>query len=213
MVRDVDVSVYWRDAVGESEEFKKIAETENPWFAVVWKAFERVLDNQFIDSMDDYGLNKWEKFLKVSPLATDTYEDRRFRIKALLMGDLPYTMRSLTNKLNNICGEGNVQINYIKSDFLLNIRIALAAKNQKSAVAELLKRILPANIILSLDLLYNKHETLADFRHNELQMYTHDQLRTEVLQHYSNGVGFGVKGAVNYSGSVEDTVSGVAEKE
>lgn len=212
MLRTVDISQYWRNAVKESEEFKEIAAAENPEFYLVWQAFERVLNNQFLDTMDDFGLGKWEKFLKITPLATDTFGDRRFRIKALLMGDLPYTMRSLINKLNNICGQGNVQVNYIKSDFLLEIKIALEAKEQKAAVGVLLKRILPANIILSLDLLYNKHETLADFRHSELKRYTHNELRSEVLQHNAE-VGFGLKGTVNYGESVESSTVGAVNYE
>lgn len=150
MLRVVDISRYWRNAVKESKEFKQIAAAENPEFYLVWQAFERVLDNQFLYTMDDYGLSKWEQFLKVSPFATDTIDDRRFRIKTLLMGDLPYTMRSLINKLNNICGQENVQVSYIKPEFLLDIRIAFEVKNQNAAVAELLRRILPANIIYHL---------------------------------------------------------------
>jgi len=44
-----------------------------------------------------------------------------------------------------------------------------------------LQRVIPANMIIDLRLIYNQHLTLKQFTHAHLQTYTHNQLRNEVI--------------------------------
>ncbi|MEA4934801.1 MAG: hypothetical protein VB071_14650, partial [Lawsonibacter sp.] len=70
------------------------------------------------------------------------------------------------------------------SAFTLTVRVALTAKQNYDDVESMLGRIVPANLVIDLSLLYNQHQYLAGFSYGRLAAYTHDQLRNEVI---SNG--------------------------
>ena len=47
----------------------------------------------------------------------------------------------------------------------------------------MLNRVVPANMVIDLDLLYNQHSDFDGLTHEELSVYTHQQLRDEVISH------------------------------
>ena len=44
-----------------------------------------------------------------------------------------------------------------------------------------MKRVIPANMIMDIDLKYNTYAMLAEFTNKQLNTYTHKQLREEVM--------------------------------
>ena len=48
-------------------------------------------------------------------------------------------------------------------------------------VDKLVRRMAPANLIITVELRYNQHLTLAKFTHAQLSQYTHKELREEVI--------------------------------
>ena len=65
--------------------------------------------------------------------------------------------------------------------YKLVVRVALSASKQYSEVEKLLKRTVPANMLIDLALLYNQHQTLAGFTHQQLSAFTHKELREDDL--------------------------------
>ena len=182
MIREVDIIKYWQIALQDVLEFRKIAETENPEFVLTWEGFQKVWDNQYIDTLTVEGCIRWEKLLGISPKASDTLADRRFAILTKINGDLPYTWNSLLKKLNTLCeGDNEITMTYDNDNFILSVKVALTSKKHLNEVADLLERIVPANIIYDCDLKYNTYQMLRDYTHQALQAYTHEQLRNEVL--------------------------------
>ena len=137
--------------------------------------------NQFIESLDEEGVQRHEKILTIKPKATDSLEDRRFRILARYNEQLPYTIRRLHQQLIALCGEGGFTLNRNVAEKKITARVALTAKNNFTDVEKLLDKETPQNTIIDLSLLYNQHSTLAQFTHAQLSAYTHDQLRNEVI--------------------------------
>lgn len=164
-------------------EIREICEAEQPEVELLWGGLESAFLDMFIDSLDEYGCSRWEKILKVTPFPSDTLADRRFRIKTLVNSQLPYTYTHVYDVLTNICGEGKFVMTLNHSSYVLTILLELTVKRQLDIVIEKLGAILPANLILIVDLRYNQHQKyIGHFTHEDLSVYTHDQLRNEVIE-------------------------------
>ena len=50
-------------------------------------------------------------------------------------------------------------------------------KDQKNAILELMSRVLPANMIYSVEIIYNEYSMFKTMKYNQLKTYTHSQLR------------------------------------
>lgn len=153
---------------------------EQPEYEIAWPEAQRLKDNQFVHTMDAYGVGRWERMLGLVRKASDTLEDRRFRILVQLNVTLPYTMQRLRETLDSLVGSGYA-LALDHNEYTLTVRVALAARAQMEAVEAVLHRMVPANIVIDLSLMYNKHEQLRPYTHAQLAAYTHEQLRSEVM--------------------------------
>lgn len=173
---------YLPDVVRDYAEFQGLTAGEQPEFEQVWDQADELLENQFILTAGNLGLSRWEKILGVVPKATDTLDDRRFRILARLNEELPYTVPQLRNILKMLCGEGNFSAEIETGTYELTVKIGLAAKSNFRDVETLLGRISPENLIINLSQLYNAHARLNQFTHAQLAAYSYYDLRNEVLK-------------------------------
>ena len=55
MIREVDLVSYLPPFMAEFKEIMATLEAENPEFVLVWEAADRVLQNEFIETSDEYG--------------------------------------------------------------------------------------------------------------------------------------------------------------
>lgn len=177
---NIDIKDYWPLVIKRILEFEKIADAENPEINNLWAAHKDVLDNQFIKTLTEEGCKRWENILNIVPMGTDTLEDRRFRILARINADLPFTFRQLENMLYALCGD-DYTLELLNNEYKLVIRLTLSIRRQYDEVSSLLKKVVPANLIIDLDLLWNQYLILEPFTHEELEEYLHRELREEDL--------------------------------
>lgn len=162
-------------------EFKEIAKAEKKEIYDLWQELEDVLNDAYINHATVDGIDRWEKIFKVVPKPTDTDEIRRFRIIARLNEQLPYSYRNLELQLKNLCGDKGYTMELKNNDYILKVRVELKVKEKYDEVDSLLNRVMPANIVIDLSLLYNQHKTLAKFTHAQLSKFTHKHIRNEVM--------------------------------
>lgn len=177
---NIDLKDYWPLVTKKILEFEKIADAENPEINNLWAAHKKVLDNQFIKTLTEEGCARWENILNIVPMGTDTLEDRRFRILARINADLPFTFRQLENMLYALCGD-DYTCELVNNEYKLVVRLALGIRRQYDEVSSLLKKVVPANLLIDLDLLWNQYLLLEPFIHEDLEPYTHEELREENL--------------------------------
>ena len=171
----------WPPIMQELEEFQKIAEIEELYFEQLKQEIQNIVDDQFIQTATEKGIARREKMLKVSPFADDTLETRRFRVQGLWIDKLPYTYRVLLERLDSLCGPDGYVIELNAGEYSLNIKIELTRKRMFDEVVRITRQMVPANIVITVELRYNQHLTLANFTHEQLGQYTHYQLRNEVI--------------------------------
>ena len=171
----------WPPIIQELEEFQKIAEIEEAFFERLKQEIQNIVDDQFIQTATENGIARREKILKISPFADDTLETRRFRMQGLWADKLPYTYRVLLERLDSLCGPDGYVIELNAGEYNLNIKIELTRKRMFDEVVKISRQMVPANIVITVELRYNQHITLANFTHEQLSQYTHNQLRSEVI--------------------------------
>ena len=165
-------------------EFKEIMRVEQPQIDQLWDDLDSLLNEAFISDESAIGAKRWESILDITPLDTDSVEVRNFRIRGRLLEDAPYTYRSLCNQLGALCGEDGYSVVLNHDAYTLKIRVALKSKSLKHEVDKLTERVVPLNLILDVDLMYNTHRIIKNtgLTNAQLKAYTHSQLREEPFE-------------------------------
>ncbi|MGG0718666.1 putative phage tail protein [Robertmurraya massiliosenegalensis] len=181
MAREVNILSYLPSILREIKEYVEIAKVEDPQLERLWQEIENALDNQFVTTANECGVQRYEKILNLSAPGTDTLETRRFRILTRYQEQAPYTNKVLRQLLDSLLGENGYALVRDIEGKKITVKIELTVKGQFDAVVVMLERITPMNMILTVELRYNQHSKLAEFTHNQLATYTHSYIRNEVL--------------------------------
>ena len=167
--------------LAEYQEMKLIMETEQPEVGQLWNEHSQSLDNMFLQTADEPSVSRYESMLGISLNPTLSLNERRFQLQLKFNEQLPYTLRALNQKLETVCGPGEFDIELVSSEYKLTVKVGLTSKQNLQSVKEMVERMVPCNLIWTVTLKYNQHETLAQYTHEHLGQYTHNQLRNEVL--------------------------------
>ena len=179
--RTVLLRAYLPEALKDVRELDAIMSAETGEIEDLWRACEDCMNDQFISEATKNGIERREKMLGITPFATDTLDDRRFRVLSRYIEDIPYTRKSLINMLTSLCGEGGYQLVISTGTFSVSVKVALTAKKQVDSVRELLERILPYNMAFSVTLLYNTWEQIKRLTWGELKLLTWNEIREEAM--------------------------------
>ena len=172
---------YLPEELKKYKEFQAIGDTVDKQFDKLETDKRRVLLNGFIMSLDDYGCTRWEKMLHLVRRDSDSLEDRRKRILIKFLNQLPYTEKRLREMLDSICGEDGYHLEVNITEECVRVKIELGRKNQFREVQKMLEDIVPLNLWLDVQLLYNTHRVLGGYTHRHLAKFTHRGLREEDL--------------------------------
>ena len=137
---------YLPDFMAEYKEMQLITDVENPEYNLFWEILRQTVDNQFIITCDDQGISKFEKMLKLYPYESDTLEMRIARVLVEWNAQLPYTMRSLKQMLDVLCGAGNYRIKLRNDEYVLVIDTYFYDSKMLTQLNKLLLKVLPANL-------------------------------------------------------------------
>lgn len=168
---------YLPPVLKEIEELNTILDAQQSEVYDLSAGLENMFKDQFIKDATERGLSKREKIFGIQPKATESESDRKFRIYTRLSEQLALTLPRLKQQLGYLC---NNDYSVSLKEYTLKVRLALNVKSNYDDVAALLKRVVPANIIIDLDLLYNRHMDLK-YTHEYLSQYTYKQVRDEKL--------------------------------
>ena len=158
-----------------------MCDTEQPEIDRLRDAADAVLDAQFISTAGETAIARYEKIFGITPMDTDTLDERRFKVLAKINAQLPFSVRRLRQQLETLCGADGYRMEIDGGKYTLTVKVALTAKRNQQAVEELLADIVPANMVCTTSLLYNQHAYLTRFTHAQLALLTHFEIREEVL--------------------------------
>lgn len=172
---------YWIDEIQKVQEFQAIAEAVDPEIANINTETVNLLDDQFIQDATENGIARREKMLSIQPFFDDTLESRRFRVGVKWNNQLPYTYRQLVKKLADLVGSNGYSVIIHNGTYTLTVRISLGQKRMLQDAEIMVNNMAPCNLLITVDLLYNRYMDLAKYTYDYLATKTYDQLRNEVL--------------------------------
>lgn len=173
----VDILRSWPPYLQEKLEMQELAETLNLSLKELYAAMDKAYRNFFVMTADEEGLARFEAYYDIQPRNDSTLEDRRLEILAKMQTRLPYTKRMLNQLLKALLGEDMYTLEIKTSEYLVKVTVELRRKNQVQSVADLLRRVIPANMNYEILIRYNQYYMLTKFTYEELAAYTCDEVK------------------------------------
>lgn len=147
-MKKVDLVSYLPPFMADFKEITVTLEAENPEFVLVWVAAEQVLQNEFIETADEYGISRFEKILNILPSKEDTLESRRSRVQARWYNTVPYTMKALISKLIALCGDTDFVITKEYDNYKIIIQTNLELFGQVDELEHIIDTMIPCNMVV-----------------------------------------------------------------
>jgi hypothetical protein len=177
LTRPIDIYSYFPPVVAETKEIKHISNALTNEFKRLQKARDETYKNQFVSTLEPSGCRRWEKMLNIASKQTDSLETRRLRINSLITSEIPYTKETLKTMLTNICGDAGYFLEIDNSNLTVVVKLELTNKEQQKIVESTLDKIIPANMMLDVSIIYVTHEAVAQYTHGQLASYTHAKIQ------------------------------------
>jgi hypothetical protein len=139
-------------------------------------------DSLLIDTADAAGLSRYEKILGLTPLDTDSLDDRRYAVKLKYYDTFPYTEADLRARLDRLTG-GGYELTVDPSNGTVSCLLALTNVQNLQATEALLEELIPLHICVTTGVRFNTYGALAQAysTYAGLTTHTHEDLRTEVV--------------------------------
>lgn len=148
MIRNINLISYLPQFIEDYREIKHITDAENPEFQRLSDKTEVIKDNQFIITCNEIGISRFEKLLNIVPNIDDTLEARISRVIIRWNDGIPYTYRSLIERLNTLCGEGNYVVLPNFDKYELEIIASLSLSSQVDELDFIITYMIPANLVV-----------------------------------------------------------------
>ncbi len=149
--KNVNIIKYLPEFMQKFKEIQQITSSENIDLQEIWYEIDKLMNNQFIESCDLYGITLFEKLLGIIPNENISLETRKFNVMLNWNGDLPYTYRNLLKKLDYLYGKDSYTLEIRNKDYIVNIITSFIDENRKNILINSLKNIIPANMTLTND--------------------------------------------------------------
>lgn len=173
---------YWIKEIQNIDEYQAIADAVDPEILDLHDEVKNLIDDQFIETATSKGIARREKLLKIQPFSDDTLDTRKFRVGVEWNNQVPYSYRQLEKKLSDLLGEDGYMMIRNLGAYTVSIKVNLGQKRMLQSVENTVQNMVPCNLVITVELQYNRHVDLARFAHEYLATKTHLQLREEVLQ-------------------------------
>lgn len=164
-IKDVKAAIDAGDTVGE----------------VLENCLDELDSNITIKDAAESGIAHRENILGIKPPDTSSLEDRRLEV-LLRWYDTPvYTETTLRQKLDATLGAGQYILTIDLDKKTIACLVELTSRRMIESVQDLFEQMVPLDYLLSVSLRYNQYKNLCVYTYAQLQSYTHDSLRNEVL--------------------------------
>lgn len=178
-----DLIIRYPPYLREYEEIQEISRLLSPVYRKLYEDVARVGGDRFPSTMSLPAIERWESILGIIPFAADTLDDRRFRIDARINEHIPFTEKWLKLKLEQFVGADGYLMDLDTSERVLHIKLTVDNKSHYNTVEDFLQRIVPADVIIILEQLYNTYGDIENsgMTYGELESYTYQQIREDPI--------------------------------
>ena len=182
MVRNINLIGHLPAYLREYRELQGIANSENPEFQSACDASEIVKDNIFVLHTNETGVARHEKMFGLKPANSDNLQNRQAKVLERYTNTVIYTMRGFVERLNAICGAGNYTVQLIPEEYRINVLLDISVGKLVNTIGSMMGDMIPANMLCTYTVDYNKHDLFSQYTHQFLSQFTHDELRSEPME-------------------------------
>ena len=177
---------YLPDTVKDLKEFQKLGEIEGAVLEEMGNAKEELVDNQWILTAKRSGLLRLAKIMGFISAESLETEDLREEILYRWNSHSPYTYFHLQEWLDGCLGKGNYLLDLKKDAYFLHLVLHLGVKEKQDFIQKHLRKIIPANLMLAVDLNTNTHGKLKAMPHGQMKAlgWTYGQIPLKDLTPY-----------------------------
>ena len=167
------------ETIRDLQEFQKLGAVEGQILLEERQAKDRLIQNQWVHTADRNGLLRLAK--NMSFLGAELMETEALRKELLLRwnSNRVYTWFHLQDWLDSCCGAGTYMMVLDQENYRLQLILGLQVKEKSAFLEKQLRRIIPANLLLDVDLNTNTYGDVKIFTHgawNEMG-WTYGHLR------------------------------------
>lgn len=134
--------------MGEFVEINKIITAEEPEFDLLMQKIQHIQNQLYIETATEEGLEKYESLLNIKSTSADL-SVRRANVLALWYSDMPFTIRTLIQRLSVL--QGNDNVDAWVEEFLLHVKIDLTTAEEIGSARKIIDNMIPANLGLQFD--------------------------------------------------------------
>ena len=139
---------YLPEYLAEFRELNKIITAEEPEFDLLWTNLDHIKNQLFIETATEDGLKRYESLLGIINTSTDM-EIRRAKVMALWFSDMPFTIKTLIQRLSVLQGDDNVDA--WVTNYYLHVKTDLVSAEEILSARKIIDSMIPANLGLQFD--------------------------------------------------------------
>jgi hypothetical protein len=172
-------SDYLPDILRDTKEFQNLAKVEGEILFQERLAKEELIQDQWIQTASWDGLLRRAKMLGIAQNAEESLEELRQRVLLRWNGRCPYTYIILLEWLDGCCGAGNYMEELSYAEYTLKIVLELRVKKLQKEIYDIVRYMIPANMILKVLIQYNRYGDIRKMTYGELRKWKHSEIKEE----------------------------------
>lgn len=135
---------HYPPALKRMEEIRQIAKAEDIEFGKLKAGADGVMRNMFVNTADEYGVGRFEKLLGIIPAATQSLDERKLHILAM-MNRRKLSLSELEAMLSNYSEDIKLTPDYREYDLMVEV-----GKHERSlsTIYDILDEVLPLQVCI-----------------------------------------------------------------
>lgn len=134
------------------------------------------IDNTFLQSLNLYGIQKWEKLLRLESNADLSINVRKELLFTKRRFRPPFTRQNLQKILESVWGNGNYTFEIYPNEFQLIIDIHTNEPEVYLKFQKYIRSLIPANMYVIFSVQYTYLYLYRHYNYNNLSAFTYDEL-------------------------------------
>ncbi|MDU1053367.1 putative phage tail protein [Clostridium baratii] len=168
----IDIKPYFPSLYENILEIDNLVKVENDLFENLNSEFDKAIRNEYVVTADKETIKKYETLLRITDGDDKELNFRRQRILNRLAMNMPFTIKALKQKLDELIGKGNYNVFVNPDEFSLYVESKILNQTWFNETYITIHKMKPANIIfinkpfIDEKILANEEITLAQREYN-----------------------------------------------
>lgn len=164
------------EVMKDNETMKSLYSVQKDEIQQIHDEIQINIDNTFLQSLNLYGIQKWEKILKLESNADLDINTRKELLLTKRRFRPPFTRQNLLKILESVWGNGNYTFEIYPNEFQLIIDIHANEPEVYLKFQKYIRSLIPANMYVIFSVQYTHLYLFRNYNYNKLSALTYGEL-------------------------------------